>query len=509
TYGAVWSETTVRPPSPTTSSTASTATSVESSLIEVNDTQPSSPRYTIILADKYLQQNDEFTAHVAINVECSPCEFFWTLNGRDIRTIPGFHIESTFYESTIYVKSMLSKQSGELSVVASNKYGTAKSTAKIIVHPLREKSYEFISEIETIPAERPPRIVLPLRPSVFRAGESLELRCRVDGLPRPEVFWTKDGIRIDDEMIEKELIILQYPDGRHELINPHCKPEDAGLYQLTARNIHGSTNTSAYIHVEKKEIVETTTTEARGEIHEVIHGGVSKPRFSKVISKQYEDDMIVSCKVISEIPAVVSWFKDGQRLYQTYKYRMQKLSDNTYTLTICNVDKWDEGSYTCRAENAYGSSETSMFMRPFVKTREISEEILVEENDSEVIGLQDNIGYVKKKYTDTTVKVSVEPEVSGSQEVYSHTAELRKTEAEYKLLVKVAEIVASKLVAKVIIDEAINVALRRMNVVAVESSEEEEFESINEQQPCPPRFVVVEINIIWERFVDLREICLM
>ncbi|EJW73987.1 hypothetical protein WUBG_15108, partial [Wuchereria bancrofti] len=170
TYGAVWSETTVRPPSPTTSSTASTATSVESSLIEVNDTQPSSPRYTIILADKYLQQNDEFTAHVAINVECSPCEFFWTLNGRDIRTIPGFHIESTFYESTIYVKSMLSKQSGELSVVASNKYGTAKSTAKIIVHPLREKSYEFISEIETIPAERPPRIVLPLRPSVFRAG---------------------------------------------------------------------------------------------------------------------------------------------------------------------------------------------------------------------------------------------------------------------------------------------------------------------------------------------------
>nr|CDQ05432.1 Bm6219, isoform k [Brugia malayi] len=492
TYGAVWSETTVRPPSPTTSFTASSATSVESSLAEVNDTQPSSPRYTIILADKDLQQNDEFTAHVAINVESSPCEFFWTLNGRDIRTIPGFHIESTFYESTIYIKSMLSKHSGELSVVASNKYGTARSTAKIIVHPLREKSYEFISEIETIPAERPPRIVLPLRPFVFRAGESLELRCRVDGLPRPEVFWTKDGIRVDDGMVEKELITLQYPDGRHELINPHCEPEDAGLYQLTARNIHGSTNTSAYIHVERRETVETTTTETRSEIQEVIHRGVSKPRFSNVISKQYEDDMIVSCKVISETPVVISWFKDGQRLYQTYKYRMQKLSDNTYTLTICNVDKWDEGSYTCRAENTYGSSETSMFIRPLVKTREISEEILVEENDSEVIGLQDNIGYVKKRYTDTTVKVSVEPEVSGSQEVYSHTAELRKTEAEYKLLVKVAEIVASKLVAKVIIDEAINVALRRMNVVAIESSEEEEFESISEQQPCPPRF---ETNI--------------
>lgn len=80
----------------------------------------------------------------------------------------------------------------------------------------------------------------------------MELRCRVDGLPRPEIFWTKDGIRVDDGVVEKELITLQYPDGRYELINPQCAPEDAGLYQLTARNIHGIANTSAYIHIESK-----------------------------------------------------------------------------------------------------------------------------------------------------------------------------------------------------------------------------------------------------------------
>lgn len=59
--------------------------------------------------------------------------------------------------------------------------------------------------------------------------------------------------------------------------------------------------------------------------------------------------------------------------------------------------------------------------------------------------------------------------------------------AEYKLLVKVAEIVASKLVAKVVIDEAIQIALKRMNV-EIQSSEEEEFETIHEQHPCPPRY---------------------
>ncbi|KAL3986031.1 Immunoglobulin I-set domain family protein [Acanthocheilonema viteae] len=484
-YGAAWSETTVKPPLSTTSTT-----SAESSLPEMQDAQRCSPRYIIVLMDKDLQQNDEFTARVTINAESSPCEFVWTLNGRDIRTIPAFRVESTFYESILYIKSASSKHSGELSVIASNKYGTAKSAAKITVHPLREESYEFISEVETVPAERPPQIVLPLRPSVLREGESLELRCYVDGLPRPEVFWTKDGIRIDDKMAKKELITLQYPDGRYELINPKCAPEDAGLYQLTARNIHGTVNTSAYIHIERREIVKTTTMETRDEI-QVIHQAASKPRFSEVMSKQYEHDMVVSCKVISETPIVVSWYKDGQRLYQSYKYRIQKLSDNTYTLTICNVDKRDEGPYICRVENTHGSSETSIYIQPSVRTREINEEVLVEENDSEVIGLQDNIGYVKKKYTDTTVKVLVEPEVSGSQEMYSHTAELRKAEAEYKLLVKVAEIVASKLVAKVVIDEAIYVALKRMNA-EMQSSEEEEFESICERRPYPPRF---ETNI--------------
>lgn len=132
--GAVWSETTVRPPLFTTS-LATNTTSPESSLPEIYDAQRCSPRYTAVLMDKNLQQNDEFTAYVAVSAESSPCEFTWTLNGRDIRTIPGFRVGSTFYESTLYIKSALLKHSGELSVIASNKYGTAKSSAKITVHP--------------------------------------------------------------------------------------------------------------------------------------------------------------------------------------------------------------------------------------------------------------------------------------------------------------------------------------------------------------------------------------
>lgn len=59
---------------------------------------------------------------------------------------------------------------------------------------------------------------------------------------------------------------------------------------------------------------------------------------------QYERNIVVSCKVISEAPVAVSWYKDGQRLHQTDKYRLQKLYDDTYTLTIYNVDEWDTGT---------------------------------------------------------------------------------------------------------------------------------------------------------------------
>lgn len=130
--GAVWSETTVRPPSPSASLVTS-STSAESS--EVNDIQRSSPLFTILLMDSELQLNDEFTAHVAVRAECSPCEFVWTLNGRDIRTIPGLRVESTCFKSTLHIKSAVAKHSGELSVLASNKYGTARSTAEILVNP--------------------------------------------------------------------------------------------------------------------------------------------------------------------------------------------------------------------------------------------------------------------------------------------------------------------------------------------------------------------------------------
>ena len=52
---------------------------------------------------------------------------------------------------------------------------------------------------------------------------------------------------------------------------------------------------------------------------------------------------------------LVTWFKDGQRIFiDKKKYEMTENGD----LIVLNVDKYAAGNYTCRATNMAGSRDT-------------------------------------------------------------------------------------------------------------------------------------------------------
>lgn len=69
---------------------------------------------------------------------------------------------------------------------------------------------------------------------------------------------------------------------------------------------------------------------------------------------------------------------------------------------------------------------------------------------------------------------------------------------------KVAETVASRLVANIVIDEAIYLALRHIRA-EVQSSEEEEIEITKfEQQPSAPRFV---LTLLCSSFGGMDWVC--
>ncbi|VDM40900.1 unnamed protein product, partial [Toxocara canis] len=509
--GTIWSETKVSHPIvKKTSATVEELLATEAT----TEVRQRGPRFTTPLYPVELNEDDHFTAEVIVDHDGTPCEFLWYLNERDVRTVPGFRVDSTHYKSTIVVDSATSKHSGKLSVIARNKYGTAQSSATVCVNK-KEESFEVIPTAMRIPSERPPKIIQPLHSAVFKSGEPLVLRCRIDALPPAQITWSKDEIDLAEWVISEDITTTVLPDGTYELSKPQCTTEDAGFYQCTARNAYGKAQTAAYVTVEEmlstEEVHET-------EIHEITitksptpYVPQEPPKFVEALTTLVEDDRtVLMCKVHSEAPVEISWYRNDVQLQQTDKYTMHSLANGTQTLTIKNVTKQDEGMYTCRAESRYGSAETSSQVKTTKEEKRTSvEEVLIEEHNDEQIRMPLKAEFKKRVYTDvkrlktnrllfqvytdTSLKLVTETEITDSEENYSRTAELRKNEEEYKLLVKVAETVARRLVAKVVIDEAVREAVSRLREDVRTSDEEEIFyETISEERFFAPRF---ETNI--------------
>lgn len=128
--GSIWCESLIKPHLPIPSKTIKSEVSTS--------VWQKAPYFTQILTSLEIEEGQMFTANVAIKDGCSPCEFFWSLNGRDVRTFPGILIDSTSYESSLTINSISWKMDGKLSVTAKNKYGSAVSSGKIT---LRESKY--------------------------------------------------------------------------------------------------------------------------------------------------------------------------------------------------------------------------------------------------------------------------------------------------------------------------------------------------------------------------------
>jgi len=91
-----------------------------------------------------------------------------------------------------------------------------------------------------------PRFTTGLKDISVNDGEGLELTCEIEGNPRPQISWFRDGVEIFDSQ-----------DFQMSMIGSHCKlqitdmfPEDEGEYTCTAVNSLGEVSTTCYVAVE-------------------------------------------------------------------------------------------------------------------------------------------------------------------------------------------------------------------------------------------------------------------
>lgn len=92
----------------------------------------------------------------------------------------------------------------------------------------------------------PPHFVETYKDTEGTIGQSIRLECSIDGIPEPEVIWSKDGKVIED--FERYQFFYEGEEGfALEIIN--FDKEDCGVYTLEASNIAGSVSHSAEIYV--------------------------------------------------------------------------------------------------------------------------------------------------------------------------------------------------------------------------------------------------------------------
>ncbi|XP_073518256.1 contactin-5 [Phyllobates terribilis] len=159
------------------------------------------------------------------------------------------------------------------------------------------------------------------------SGDQLHWECKASGKPRPIYRWLKNGLPL-------------LPQNRVEMVNGiltihNVNQSDAGMYQCLAENIYGIIYGSA----ELKVLASAPSFE------------LNQRQKTIIITKGKE--VVMECKPQASPKPTISWMK-GDRAVRQNK-RIAVLPDGT--LRILNASKSDEGKYTCRGENVFGSAE--------------------------------------------------------------------------------------------------------------------------------------------------------
>ncbi|RUS90387.1 hypothetical protein EGW08_001882, partial [Elysia chlorotica] len=166
----------------------------------------------------------------------------WELDGRQLPPEARYvvsHDEDT-HDQRLTVQGASPQDSGKYTCVVTFKDGDLIHTstwltvnAKEPTPPAKEEDFmpHFTSELSNVS---------------LKDGDELVLECDIQGNPRPQISWIRDGVEIFDSQ-----------DFQISMIGDHCKlqiadiyPEDEGKYSCRAVNVLGEATTSCFVTVE-------------------------------------------------------------------------------------------------------------------------------------------------------------------------------------------------------------------------------------------------------------------
>lgn len=102
-----------------------------------------------------------------------------------------------------------------------------------------------VQQQQTVPDSRPPRLLSPLSDANVDEGQRFEFKVQIDGVPDPQIEWTKDGKDIRQNADYRS----SFHNGVATLTIEETFIEDSATYTLKAQNSLGSAEASARLNV--------------------------------------------------------------------------------------------------------------------------------------------------------------------------------------------------------------------------------------------------------------------
>ncbi|XP_033155962.1 muscle M-line assembly protein unc-89-like isoform X2 [Drosophila mauritiana] len=244
-------------------------------------------------------------------------------------------------EASLEIFAAVADDSGNYTCCATNDFGESLTHAQLRV-------YKHFKE-----APLPSTFTQPIRDTYSLNENELVLDCRVRGQPRPEIQWIKGTEPIE---ASEKFKLSDQADGYAKLVIVNPTEKDSGIYWCVARNEGAENKISHQVDFKGRQHYSLEKT------HGFFHRDPNKPHFLLPLGNQTVCNggtVAISAEFMeTSTPIEVKWLRDRRVVDGP---NVKALADRgVYTLTIMNAGPEVEGTYTCRASNAFGRIESNV-----------------------------------------------------------------------------------------------------------------------------------------------------
>ncbi|KAM9476100.1 hemicentin-1 isoform 3-T3 [Clarias gariepinus] len=274
------------------------------------------------------QRSVELRVYVAPSINPGPYNVTMTTGQRAVLTCES---------SGVPVPQVSWKKNGQALNTHSGAYRLMSSGSLLIVSPsLEDEGYfECIVSNKVGEERRVIEVTLQVPPSfeddvtsvTAIKAESVVLPCHVTGRPTPSISWSRGGTALGTRRGSYRTL----PTGMLEILA--VNPMHAGRYTCKAQNTAG---------VAQKHIILS------------VHEAPEIRNLPKEVTVLLNQEVVLNCDVHGFPKPSVTWVKDGVPI--ATGQRLVVLSDGT--LRLSQVSLGDAGTYSCRAQNTAGTTES-------------------------------------------------------------------------------------------------------------------------------------------------------